>query len=211
MARDLSVEGESFHGCRHQAGAAPRKEDEKEVPRVEAAGEGEGGRSRLETPLVRHRMAGANEATSGRKTLPAVVRRRHDERLVDPFPERRMRRAGHRHGPLADGQESHPRRDEDELPLRRGEDGPDAKGVAAPSESGADEPARIDGRDSGTEELGEEISRLQSARSLPDGRGCCRPRGDRPWTGIYGSVACGRGLILRSSIIPSAEGGAPPE
>ena len=108
-------EGESFHRCRHQAGAAPRKEDEKEVRRVEAAGEGEGGRSRLETPLVRNRVAGANEATSGRKTLPAVVRGRHDERLVDPSSERRLGRAGHRHGPLADGQKSHPRRDEDEL------------------------------------------------------------------------------------------------
>lgn len=80
-----------------------------------------------------------------------------------------MRRRGHRHSRLPDGQKSHSRGDEDELTLCRRKDGADTQGVAAPSESVADESAGLDGRHGGAIELGEKISRLQRARILLDG------------------------------------------
>jgi hypothetical protein len=116
-------------------------------------------------------MPGEDEAAPGRECPAALVGGSHDEHLVDAPGERRVGRAGHRDGRLSDGEDGHARRDEDELPLTGGEDRADSKGVAAPPDRIAHEPAGLGGRDGGAIELCEEIARLQSGRSLLDGRG----------------------------------------
>lgn len=78
--------------------------------------------------------------------------------------------AGHGDGGLPDREDGDARGDEDELPLRLRREGPDAKGVPAPPDGLADEPARLDGGDGGAIELGELVARVQSGRSLSDGK-----------------------------------------
>jgi hypothetical protein len=82
-----------------------------------------------------------------------------------------VRRAGHRGGGLPDRENGDTRRDEDELPLRRRREGADTEGVSAPPDGLTDEPARLDGGDGGAIELGEKVARVQSGRSLSEGKG----------------------------------------
>jgi hypothetical protein len=81
-----------------------------------------------------------------------------------------VRRAGHGHGGFPDREDGDARRDEDELPLRPRRERPDAESVPAPPDGLADEPARLDGGDGGAIQLGKKVARVQSGRSLSEGR-----------------------------------------